>query len=449
MAITAAAASTDAQAIFSTPIGRPKHAANTASVKPVLKLPVAMGAVRPTEILSEMKAVNSYLQHLAEHLHTWVDSSPYPGAYISRSSPTSASARGADVSDAAGFPAATPRSLQRREASERNALYLLQTVIENTRRLAIQCQSEVWTVVSRGTTTGNASAVNSGQTSCGISNSGAPSDVAKHSLDAWVYSREVEEPGVSLIRIMKGSPSRFTLVPPPACGEVRSSGGTHASTEMTSPRLPDGVAEHPKQRPWPAETFCYVAHVEFKRGRLRRFASPVTVKVGTYVIVPGDRGYDCGLVVQCALWNPHKKAFESETVQSLDPGVLLPGRFAYIMEVIRVATDEEVHRLHCEHVSMERLALATCREIADRLHLPMEVLDCEYQFDGTKISFFFDSCEVIDFRRLNKELFRIFNARIWMQNTNTAVRNVAPQNMVPPRRARRIHCGFRGASALH
>ncbi|KAG5494701.1 hypothetical protein JIQ42_02316 [Leishmania sp. Namibia] len=449
MSFTAAGASADTQGIFSTPIGRPKHATDTAWVKPVVKLPAAMGAVRPVEVLSEMKAVNGYLQLLAEHLHSWADSCPYSDLCVSSSPPTAASARGADVLGNPAVASTAACSLCWREASESSALYLLQTVMENTRRLVIQCQSEVWTLVSRGNPSGSVSAVTSGQASCGVSNSESPSDVAKRSLDAWIRPREAEEPGVSLMRIMKGSPSRFAPAPALAGGELQNTSRAPASAAATPPRPPNGVAGHPRERPWPAVHFCYVTHVEFKRGRLRRFSSPVTVKAGTYVIVPGDRGYDCGLVVQCALWNPHKKAFEFDTVQSLDPGVLQPGKFAYIMEVIRVATDEEVHRLHREHVSMERLALSTCREIADRLHLPMEVLDCEYQFDGTKICFFFDSSDVIDFRQLNKELFRIFNARIWMQNTNTAVRNAAPRNLVPLRRGHRFHCGFRGASLLH
>ncbi|GET91493.1 hypothetical protein, conserved [Leishmania tarentolae] len=137
------------------------------------------------------------------------------------------------------------------------------------------------------------------------------------------------------------------------------------------------------------------------------------------------------------------------TIQSLDCDVRPPGSGNSIMEIIRVATDKEVHRLQHEHVRMERLALATCREISDRLHLSMEILDCEYQYDGTKISFFFESSEMIDFRELNKELFRVFNARIWMQNTSRAVRNEARRTLEPSRRPDCLCVGVPSKLSVH
>ncbi|TPP47168.1 PSP1 C-terminal conserved region family protein [Leishmania donovani] len=445
MASAAAGTSADTQGIFCTPIGRPHRATDTAPLAPVDELPVKRGCMGPLEVLSEVRAVNGYLQLLAEQLHGWAETGPSAVTCTSRS-PTVTSAGGSGAHGYPAKPGATQAALSWRRASERDALYLLQTVMENTRRLVIQSQNVVCTLLSRDTVTSGAT---SDQASCGISYSESPFDVAKRSVDACAYPLDTEEPRVSLMRVMQGSPLRVALTPSLARSDVRDTSRTPASASATQPRLSDDVAAQPRRRRWPVSQFCYMTHVEFKRGRLRRFLSPVTVKAGAYVIVPGDRGYDCGLVVQCALWNPHKQAYDVDTIQSLDPGVLPPGNAGSIMEVIRVATDEEVHRLHREHVSMERLALTTCRDIADRLHLSMEVLDCEYQYDGTKISFFFDSAEVIDFRELNKELFRVFNARIWMQNTNTAVRNEAPRNVVPSRRAHRLRFGFQGTSSAH
>lgn len=442
MPSTAAGTSADSLGIFCTPIGRPDRSTETASVAPVDKLPVKRGFMGPLEMLSEMRAVNSYLQLLGEQLYVFAETSPSAATCASRS-PTVTSAWGSGAHGYPAKPGATHAAVSWGGASERDALYLLQTVMENTRRLVIQSQNVVWVLLGRDTATSGAT---SGQASCGISYSESPSDVAKRGVDGGVSPRDNEEPRMSLMRGMQGSPSRVALVPSLARSEVQVTGRTPVSAFTTQPRLSDGVAEQARRCPWPATQFCYMTHVEFKRGRLRRFLSPVTMKAGTYVIVPGDRGYDCGLVVQCALWNPHKQAYDVDTIQSLDPGVLPPGNAGSIMEVIRVATDEEVHRLHREHVSMERLALTTCRDIADRLRLSMEVLDCEYQYDGTKISFFFDSAEVIDFRELNKELFRVFNARIWMQNTNTAVRNEAPRKVEPSRRGHRLRVGFRGTS---
>ncbi|CAJ1032451.1 PSP1 C-terminal conserved region containing protein, putative [Leishmania lindenbergi] len=402
----------------------------------------------PLEVLSEMKMVNDCLQLLSEQLHMWVEMSS-PAAICASRSPIATNACGSDAHGYSANFGATQAALPWCVASEREALYCLQSVMDNARRFIIQSQSELWTVLSLRAATTSPSTATSGQASCGISCAESLSDEAKRCIDAWVCPSDAEQTEVPLMRVMKRSPSRSALALTPERIEVRDTSRTPANAIVTSRRLPDRVADHLRRRSWPATQFCYMTHVEFKRGRLRRFLSPVTVTAGTYVIVPGDRGYDCGLVVQCALWNPHKQAYELETLQSLDPGVLPPGDFGPIMEIIRVATDKEVHRLHREHVRMERLALTACRDIADRLHLPMEVLDCEYQYDGTKISFFFDSTEVIDFRQLNKELFRIFNARIWMQNTNAAVRNEAPRGLVAQRQMHGFRSEFKGTSSRH
>lgn len=70
--------------------------------------------------------------------------------------------------------------------------------------------------------------------------------------------------------------------------------------------------------------------------------------------------------------------------------------------------------------------MRACRQRCGELGIDIEVIDCEYQFDRKKISFFFDSDRSIDFRELVRDLFKMFGARIWMENINSNVRNVVP-----------------------
>ncbi|CCW70638.1 unnamed protein product [Phytomonas sp. Hart1] len=179
---------------------------------------------------------------------------------------------------------------------------------------------------------------------------------------------------------------------------------------------------------WPPTVSRRIVVVEFKRQRLKRCLSEVAMDPGTYVIVPGDRGYDCGLVVQCGVWNPALDGFEEDTLRTMDDNPISITRMkGDVVTVLREATTEEVHQLYGEQATKERLALKTCRELVQKLELDMTVVDCEYQFDGTKISFYFEASHSIDFRDLNRELFRIFNARIWMENVNNCVKNVIPE----------------------
>ncbi|KPA84702.1 hypothetical protein ABB37_01206 [Leptomonas pyrrhocoris] len=373
-------------------------------------------AVTAAEALDDFKAARRHLAQLLTSSHSWASNSwsdtPVPSASVSRHKlqPHARNAVvpvGCDVAD---------------------TYCQIQIVLEDTSRILDSCKNEVNARLSR-----QSNAYLSTSASCGISSASSPYDVQRsvtHALRAFDANIPLEVACGStslpaqIIPILSG----FSLADTPNATEL--------ARQETPPFTQRFVTKQPTRMRWPAAQFCYVVHVEFKRGRVRRFFNRVPVKPASYALVPGDRGYDCGLVIQCALWNPHKHAYDNDTVQSLDAVIWPPGNHGTIMEVIRLATDDEVHRLHNEHVSMERLALSTCRDVADRLLLPMEVLDCEYQYDGTKISFFFDSTEMIDFRQLNKELYRIFNARIWMQNTNGAVRNGAPPSAASPQRWR-------------
>lgn len=170
---------------------------------------------------------------------------------------------------------------------------------------------------------------------------------------------------------------------------------------------------------------CIICLVEFKRQRIKRYEAETFIEPGQYVIVEGDRGQDCGFVIHCAARNADGSIAHQDSIDNMqvDMARVKPetGR------VLRIATEHDVNLLHGEIASNERLALKTCREFATRLGLNMEIVDCEFQFDRKKISFYFESPEAVDFRELNTELYRAFGVRIWLENLNSKVKNTVPE----------------------
>lgn len=173
--------------------------------------------------------------------------------------------------------------------------------------------------------------------------------------------------------------------------------------------------------PSQADDITY-AFVEFKRGRVRKYVSVPDIPPGKYVMVDGDRGQDCGLLVQTIrkMQGKDDEIVCMEGTNIEDKLKLEDGR------VIRLASEEEVRRLHSVIASAEALALKTCRDRCKELNIELGLVDVEYQYDMKKISFFFDCDHSVDFRSLVRELYRSFGARIWMENINPKVRNSMP-----------------------
>lgn len=412
---------------FATPIAKSKTVGGR-QAEQTPESPLQLSALEAaTQTLENFVTGRGHLTHLLHDIHTWSSCSQH-------STPVTP-ARPPAAAVVAAVPYRTaPHQSPLRPANKRSVptppevtdlLRTLQTTLEDTQQIASRCQQEIAAVLSRQSSV-TASAI----ASYGVSNTNSPCDPHQSSGEGLLHAYHAAADSAVVVVGDNGAVPATSIASDDQRSENEEEGkddetATTATVE-TQAYVQQVTPSHPCRMPWPAAQFCYVVHVEFKRGRVRRFFSRVPVPTSDYAIVPGDRGYDCGLVIQCALWNPHRQGYDPDTIRSADPEVWPPGTHSTIMEIIRIATDEEVARLHDEHVSMERLGLSTCNEVAERLRLPMLVQDCEYQFDGTKITFFFTATQAIDFRQLNKELFRIFNARIWMQNINAAVRNSAP-----------------------
>nr|CCC54065.1 conserved hypothetical protein [Trypanosoma vivax Y486] len=240
-------------------------------------------------------------------------------------------------------------------------------------------------------------------------------------------------PRVAQIPQVYESPSYAPLVPTVVDKEATQSAGVKCTEEEVRKggdrKVATAASSTLAQRSDDANNWkkrdCFIVLVEFKCQRVKRCESSTFITPGQYAIVQGDRGHDCGVVNQCSEWNAEKGAIvREESFEGIAVSVLrMKGELG---RVLRVATEEEVERLFGEISRNENLALKTCREVVSRLGLDMDVVDCEYQFDQQKISFYYEASRSIDFRQLNSELFRIFGVRIWLQNVNNAVKNVVP-----------------------
>lgn len=116
----------------------------------------------------------------------------------------------------------------------------------------------------------------------------------------------------------------------------------------------------------------------------------------SYVIVEADRGEDCGIVKGYTSKESYDKLLEKYKIS--------PDEFKF-KRIYRIATDKDLQLL-IERKVMVKSALEQCREHVENKELKMEILDCEYQFDLNKITFFYRSDERVDFRELVKDLYR-------------------------------------------
>src|SRR6202035_1936171 len=114
---------------------------------------------------------------------------------------------------------------------------------------------------------------------------------------------------------------------------------------------------------------------------------------GQYVIVETVRGVEAGRVVVAS-----KKVAEGDLSDPLKP-------------VLRLATEDEL-RMMLSYKSKEKDTLVRCAErIADH-KLPMKLVEAEYTFDGSRLTFYFTADERVDFRALVRDLAATFRTRI-------------------------------------
>jgi cell fate regulator YaaT (PSP1 superfamily) len=117
------------------------------------------------------------------------------------------------------------------------------------------------------------------------------------------------------------------------------------------------------------------------------------IQVGEYVIVETARGEEVGKVVV----SPRQVSGE-DIVRRLKG-------------VVRRASAVDLTQMKY-YQFRERDALVRCQEKVQEHGLPMKIVRAEYNYDGSRLVFFFAAEKRIDFRKLVQDLARSFRARI-------------------------------------
>jgi len=124
------------------------------------------------------------------------------------------------------------------------------------------------------------------------------------------------------------------------------------------------------------------------------FVAPFRIVVGDTVVVEGDRGENIGTVQEITQVKP---SFEVSN------------------KVLRHATDKDLASLQSQR-ERENTALQVTQTMASSLGLHATVEDVEYQFDMNKLTIYVRRSAknaFVDFRKLQRGLFREFRCRIW------------------------------------
>jgi cell fate regulator YaaT (PSP1 superfamily) len=79
--------------------------------------------------------------------------------------------------------------------------------------------------------------------------------------------------------------------------------------------------------------------------------------------------------------------------------------------VLRLASEDEL-RMMLSFKGKEKEALVQCAQQVQQHNLPMKLVEAEYTFDGSRLTFYFTADERVDFRALVRDLAATFRTRI-------------------------------------
>jgi cell fate regulator YaaT (PSP1 superfamily) len=138
-----------------------------------------------------------------------------------------------------------------------------------------------------------------------------------------------------------------------------------------------------------------VVELVFKGRRRAYYANPreIPLREGDYVIVQAERGEDLGRVHHTAEW------------------VRRPELYGSLRHVLRPALPQDLETLDRNRAKEER-AYQICKDRVVQRDIEMKVVDCEYQLDGNRVTFYFTAEKRVDFRDLVKDLAAAFRTRI-------------------------------------
>jgi len=187
------------------------------------------------------------------------------------------------------------------------------------------------------------------------------------------------------------NPKKAPKMPSPSSHPVTSTAESVAPSTCVGD-APQGLkAERP-------EPTCRV-NVEFKRGRGIYTSYLVDHHVGDMVVVEGDRGQDMGRVLE-----------------------ILPAKGPSVARVERRATQKDIDTLASLRKE-ETAAVCLCQQRVREFGIKnMKIEDVEFQFDHQKATIYFSSHGSVDFRQLQRQLFRDFRCRVWLRTVSPSVR---------------------------
>lgn len=138
-----------------------------------------------------------------------------------------------------------------------------------------------------------------------------------------------------------------------------------------------------------------LVELKFKGQRRIIFTNPqqIPFKVGDYAIVQADKGIDLGRI----------NHISSLLAKKTGKGKL--------KKIIRKSHQADLEK-HEQNQQQEKKAVQICKEKLKKHKLDMKLVDCEYQFDGKKITFYFTSDNRVDFRKLVKDVAAIYKTRV-------------------------------------
>lgn len=167
------------------------------------------------------------------------------------------------------------------------------------------------------------------------------------------------------------------------------------STHFDELSIPISSEEYANQEKSP------IIEVEFKGNRKSLFTNRKNQKIsiGDLVIVEAERGFDAGVVVSTGGMAQKKMDVNYEGKPPMQA-------------IVRLGAREDWEKFESNR-SLEADALSKGKERVNALEIyDMNIVDAEWQFDRSRISFYFTAPQQVDFRVLVKELAAMFGVRI-------------------------------------
>lgn len=138
-----------------------------------------------------------------------------------------------------------------------------------------------------------------------------------------------------------------------------------------------------------------IVGIKFNKSNKTYYFSPngFDLSMGQGVVVETARGVEFGKVVLA-----EKEVDDKKINQPLKP-------------IIRIATDRDLEIVE-KNKNKEKSAIKLAEEKVQKRGLKMDIIDCDFTLDESKVIFSFTADDRVDFRELVKDLASLFHIRI-------------------------------------